>query len=185
MYGHIFSVLLILCIFANIRELRTSSERPDYAKNISLFSLLFSAAWNYFVFLIHFVLIMQTTATKIPLLFPTVLLFFYTNIFQMQTFIHIWKSRNAEFIATHNASEDIRYSLFSYNCKLYLAIIAGIYVIFNILMVPSLLLCFLACIWIPQIIQNIMNSASKAPSLLYLISVSVEFIYIPVFLGFI
>lgn len=31
-----------------------------------------------------------------------VLLFFYTNIFQMQTFIHIWKSRNSEMIANNS-----------------------------------------------------------------------------------
>ena len=180
MYGKIFSFILVLCIAANIRELKLATERPDYAKNISLASLLMNSVWNYFIFLSHFMVIMRTSQTKVSLVVPMVLLFFYTNIFQMQTFVHIWKSRNAEFIANHNSSEDIRRSLFSFNCKLYLAILAGLVGLVLIVMRPALLCSFLCVLWIPQIVQNVLNYSSKAPTLFYLIAVSLEHLYIPV-----
>jgi hypothetical protein len=51
-----------------------------------------------------------------------------------------------------------------------------------VIMVPSLLLPFLCVLWIPQIFENIINHSSKAPSILYLICVSIEHLYIPVLL---
>eukprot|EP00826_Nyctotherus_ovalis_P062274 TRINITY_DN8981_c0_g1_i10.p4 TRINITY_DN8981_c0_g1~~TRINITY_DN8981_c0_g1_i10.p4 ORF type:complete len:132 (+),score=1.21 TRINITY_DN8981_c0_g1_i10:1201-1596(+) len=46
---------------------------------------------------------------------------------------------------------------------------------------PILLILALGFLWIPQIIKNMRNQARKAPSLPFIIIISIEHIYVPVF----
>eukprot|EP00826_Nyctotherus_ovalis_P043487 TRINITY_DN4587_c0_g2_i1.p1 TRINITY_DN4587_c0_g2~~TRINITY_DN4587_c0_g2_i1.p1 ORF type:complete len:121 (+),score=30.07 TRINITY_DN4587_c0_g2_i1:1042-1404(+) len=106
--------------------------------------------------------------------------FFYINIFQMQLFIYIWRSKNAETVAADNSAENYAASLFRYNCKIYLMMLMGIFVVLNLFSIPELLLIYLSVLWVPQIIQNMWNSQSKAPSVFYILSVTVQYLYVPV-----
>jgi len=180
MYSYGFALILFLCIIVSVKELKKSNQFSEYAKHISIFSLLINSIWNHFIFLVHFFVVMRNAMLRFILSIPTILLFLYTNVFLAQSFIYSWKSRNIEFIANHTNSQEIRASLFKFNCKIYFAILIGIILLFKVILVPSALLPFLCILWIPQIFENIINSSSKAPSIPYLLCISIEHLYIPV-----
>jgi len=183
MYSYGFALILLLCIIVSVKELKMSNQFSEYAKHVSIFSLLINSIWNHFIFLIQFFVVMRSAKLRFILSIPTILLFLYTNVFLAQSFIYSWKSRNIEFIVNNINSQEIRASLFKFNCKIYLAILTGLIFLFNVIVIPSVLLPFLCILWIPQIFENIINSSSKAPSIPYLLCVSIEHLYIPVLLS--
>eukprot|EP00826_Nyctotherus_ovalis_P010774 TRINITY_DN12822_c0_g1_i19.p1 TRINITY_DN12822_c0_g1~~TRINITY_DN12822_c0_g1_i19.p1 ORF type:complete len:403 (+),score=94.44 TRINITY_DN12822_c0_g1_i19:516-1724(+) len=184
-YAHGFSFVLLLCIVVTLKELRKAAEFPEYAKNVSIISLLLNCVWNHFIFLIQFFLVMKSGKLRNLLILPSILLFIYANVFLGQIFIHAWKSRNLEFIANHTNSEDVRVSLFKFNCKIYATVLLGLIFLFNVIRTPSVLLPFLCVLWVPQIVKNAYSSSSNAPSILYLVCMSMEHLYIPLYLSLI
>lgn len=171
---------MILCIMASIKEFRYSNQHEEYAKHVSIVTLLLNAAWNCTIFIWQFIVATQGFNTKTLLINPTMILFFYINIFQMQMLVYIWRSHNAESIMQNNTSENNAIFLFIFNCKIYFIMLFGTFLVFNLLEVPELLLIYLSILWIPQIIQNMRNSHSRAPSIFYTLSVTVQHLYVPV-----
>jgi len=179
-YGYILSFLVLICIVASLMEFGYSSQSQGYARNVSIYTLLLSAVWNCILFICHLVGTTQGFNMRLPLFFPTMSIFFYINIFQMQLFIYIWRSKKAETMTTEGLYEDKATSLFIYNGKIYLLILLGTFLVFNLLSIPELLLVYLSVLWIPQIIHNMLSSQSKAPSIFYILSVTAQYLYVPV-----
>ena len=48
--------------------------------------------------------------------------------------------------------------------------------------IPLLFILAIGTIWIPQIIKNIKNRTKRAPSFLFIVVISIEVIYYPVFI---
>eukprot|EP00826_Nyctotherus_ovalis_P062273 TRINITY_DN8981_c0_g1_i1.p1 TRINITY_DN8981_c0_g1~~TRINITY_DN8981_c0_g1_i1.p1 ORF type:complete len:242 (+),score=6.88 TRINITY_DN8981_c0_g1_i1:38-763(+) len=61
------------------------------------------------------------------------------------------------------------------------ATLLGCIILYLIMFMPILLILALGFLWIPQIIKNMRNQARKAPSLPFIIIISIEHIYVPVF----
>ena len=60
----------------------------------------------------------------------------------------------------------------------------GSFIFFFVTFSPIGLILTMSSLWVPQIIQNIRNQAKNAPGLCYIIAVSVQHIYVPVFINF-
>jgi hypothetical protein len=163
-------------------EFGYSSKSQEYARNVSIFTLLLSTVWNCILFICQLAGTTQGFNMRLVLFFPTMSIFFYINIFQMQLFIYIWRSKKAETLTTEGLYEDKATSLFMYNTKIYLLLLLGTFLVFNLLSIPKLLLVYLSVLWIPQIIQNMLSSQSRAPSIFYILSVTTQYLYVPVLL---
>jgi predicted PurR-regulated permease PerM len=47
-------------------------------------------------------------------------------------------------------------------------------------MIPSLLCLYMSLLWVPQIIQNVRQLSTRAPSMGFIIANTIEHLYIPV-----
>ena len=172
--------LVLACILATKRELKISDENEAYAKNISILPIIQVCIWNYVLFLTQFASVVNYSVNDFPLALPSSLIFVYVNIFQMKVLSKIWRSANHEFILSHPSPEYIRELIIGFNCKAYIVIIFGVVAVFNMLYMPLLIIIFMSILWVSQIIQNIWNMKSKAPSMLYILSVTFQQLYVPV-----
>lgn len=171
------SLLIVLSIITTLRELKFMSENSQYGKNISVYSILLNCIWNIVVFFSQFMSSIKTATDDFSLALPTILIFVYILIFQMNMFSLIWKSRNDEFILSQVSPEEMRSNLFRFNCWIYSLAIFGIMVLSNFIFSEVSLSIYIMLLWIPQIIHNFVHVRSKAPSLLYIMSVTLEHLY--------
>eukprot|EP00826_Nyctotherus_ovalis_P035786 TRINITY_DN3105_c0_g2_i6.p1 TRINITY_DN3105_c0_g2~~TRINITY_DN3105_c0_g2_i6.p1 ORF type:complete len:310 (+),score=53.29 TRINITY_DN3105_c0_g2_i6:308-1237(+) len=173
--------IIFVCIALTLREFKLMSDNSQYGKNISVYSLLLNCIWNLLIFLSQFMASMRASSDDFPLALPTTMVFVYVLIFQMNMFTQIWKSRNEELVLLQSSPEEIRSNLFKFNCWIYMSIIFGVIVIFNIVFNEVLFGIFMSALWIPQIAQNMINGKSKAPSMLYILGVTLEHLFTPIY----
>lgn len=172
--------IIFVCIGLTLYEFRLMANNSQYGKNISVYSLLLNSIWNLLIFLGQFMVSMRASSDDFPLALPTTMVFVYVLIFQMNMFAQIWKSRNEELVLSQSSPEEVRSNLFKFNCWIYMSVIFGVIVMFNILFNEVLFGIFMSALWIPQIAQNMINGKSKAPSMFYIIGVTFEHLLIPV-----
>lgn len=179
-YALVMSYLMLGCILATLGEMKKAERDAEYAANISIVPIVLNCIWNYTLFLVQFTPTLFYSVSDLPLLLPTILTLTYINFFQLKMLACIWKSRHQTLILSNLSSERIRELVVSFNCKVYVGIVFGVVAVFNVLYIPGLLVCFTSSIWIPQIIYNIWKSKAKAPSILYILVITIEQLFIPV-----
>ena len=131
---------------------------------------------------------------------PTIIIFVYTNILQMQLLLHIWKSSNYERIeraaVIHSAyfffnrilmnldlssAVSIANSVyFQLKQAIDLILLGGIVALTMFIFYPLACFIFFSSLWISQIAKNIMLPNRRAPSMFYIISVSLQHFFVPV-----
>ena len=165
-----------------MQELKRSSDYILYAKDISLLSLVINSIWNYLIFFGQFLLIMQSSKVIICFIIPTIIIFVYANVLQMQLFIQIWRARYAESISSQDPYYIRTRSFINPNYLFYLLFGFSALFMIELMSFYGLLFCFLGSLWIPQIITNITNSSRKVLSIPYILSTTLNHLLAPVIL---
>jgi len=166
----------MICIIASLREFKRANECRGYAKSMSIITLMLNSTWNYVIFIWQLIIDVQGFDMNIPLVLSTMSVFFYINIFQMQMFIYIWRSRVTEY------TESTPISLLKFNFKIYILILLTAFFIVNVITIPYIIFFFLSILWLPQIIRNMVNSFNGSPSAFYIIAITCQHLYAPVLL---
>eukprot|EP00826_Nyctotherus_ovalis_P064540 TRINITY_DN9470_c0_g4_i1.p2 TRINITY_DN9470_c0_g4~~TRINITY_DN9470_c0_g4_i1.p2 ORF type:complete len:150 (+),score=14.52 TRINITY_DN9470_c0_g4_i1:854-1303(+) len=143
---------------------------------MSITTLVLNCIWNYVVFIWQLLIDVQGFDMNIPLVLSTMAVFFYVNIFQMQMFINIWRSR----VSGADMSDNTPLSLLKFNFKIYFVILLGAFLVINLMTSPNLLLFILSFLWLPQILKNMFYSHNGSPSTFYIIAITCQHLYIPV-----
>ena len=158
--------------------LNKAEESQILAKRISLLSIWWNTMWNMWLFNIHSTYAIEDRHYSAFAL-PSIMYFTIWLVFEITLIHHWWRARNGELFQQNR--DVVRRQIILFYLKFYIVYIVAVSLSDYIFSYSFLLVIMNGLIWIPQIIENVINRSRNVPMPSFLISLSLSQGFMPVY----